>query len=699
MASSPPQMFSDPRAEAAVNAAWQSFLDGDERPGEVLRALVDSSWQRCLHAHVDPHARSGPRPLSDQDLYLLRERQREVIEASAPVMACARDFLSETGTLMALADASGTIMATEGDVRALGLAETIHLMPGVAWSELASGTNAIGTALATGQPVQIHSTEHYCEGIKRWTCSATVLRHPLDGEILGALDVSGLSQTYNRQTLALVVTAASRIEHKLATLEMERRYRLLDHAIGRLSFAGQDGVVLFDRRGCPIKANEHAATAIASAGGRIDLSASRRMPELAARRLARQRSGLPEWMRPEWVEPLVVDGEPIGTLLVVPAARSLAAPSRAAFAAARPAAEAQAPRSAGEAASPLPARFSTSPQPRSRSGGTPADPAAAAADGFSGLVTADAAMHDVIARARQLARARTPVLLLGETGVGKEEFARGLHGASEGPYVALNCGGLSRDLLASELFGYAEGAFTGARKGGLVGKIESASGGTLFLDEIGEMPIDMQPNLLRVLEQGEIYRLGENAPRRVSFRLIAATHRDLRKEIAAGRFRMDLYYRIAVTSLRIPPLRERAGDIALLARHFHARFCRQQGLEPGTIAGDVLETLAQHPWPGNVRELRNVIEGAVLLADGPDLALDALPREFLDGLQEAVAAETPRPASAVCSMAEGEEALIRRAIAACGGNLTLAARQLHIAKSTLYVKMQRYGLSRQTLRS
>jgi DNA-binding NtrC family response regulator len=209
------------------------------------------------------------------------------------------------------------------------------------------------------------------------------------------------------------------------------------------------------------------------------------------------------------------------------------------------------------------------------------------------------------------------------------------------------------------------------------------------------MPADMQPHLLRVLEQGEIYRLGENTPRRVNFRLIAATHRDLRKEIAAGRFRMDLYYRIAVTSLRIPPLRERVGDIAQLARHFLDRFRREQGLESGAIDEEAMQTLESYAWPGNVRELRNLIEGAVLLSDGPLLTRDALPRELL----EAVAAgDAPLVADSggVCSIAEGEEALIRRAISASGGNLTLAARQLHIAKSTLYVKMQRYGLSRET---
>jgi transcriptional regulator of acetoin/glycerol metabolism len=647
------QMFSNPGDEPAVTTAWESFLAGAEQPAETLRALVDSSWQRCLDAQVDPHARGGPQPLADQNLYLLRERQREMLEAGAPVMACARDFLSETGTLMALADANGTILATEGDVRALGSAETIHLMPGVAWSEGLCGTNAIGTALATGQPVQIHSAEHFCEGIKRWTCSATVLRHPLDGEIIGVLDVSGLSGTYSRQTLALVVTAASRIESRLTAIEMERRYRLLDHAVPRLAGAGRDGVVLFDHRGCPIRANEHAPLLIASAGGQIDLAAARRLPGLSAGRPGKPRgsTALPTWIKPEWLEPMIVKGEQLGTLLILPAVGGRSVPVPAAAAAER----------AGD-------------------------------DAFSTLITGDAALVDVIAKARQLARSKAPVLLLGETGVGKEEFARGIHGASPGPYVALNCGGLSRELLASELFGYADGAFTGARKGGMVGKFEAAHGGTLFLDEIGEMPLDMQPNLLRVLEQGEIYRLGENAPRRVSFRLIAATHRDLRREIADGRFRMDLYYRIAVTTLRIPPLRERRGDIARLARHFLGRFRKEQGLPAGSIDDDVIEALEAHAWPGNVRELRNLIEGAVLLSEGHALTREALPREFIESMQHGSAADD-NPAG-VRSMAEAEEDLIRRTIKVCDGNLTLAARQLHIAKSTLYVKMQRYGLSR-----
>lgn len=646
--------FSNPQDESEVMSAWHSLLEGDERPMDALRALVDASWQRSQEARVDPRMRSGPSPLSESDLYLLRERQRELLEASAPVMAHARDFLTETGTLMALADTRCTILNTEGDLPAIDSAETIHLMPGVTWSEGVCGTNAIGTALAVGKPVQIHSAEHFCEGIKRWTCSATVLRHPLDGKVVGVLDVSGLSETYNRQTLALVVAAASRIEARLAAAEMERRYRLLAQAMARLS--GGDGVVLFDRRGNVIKANEHALLAINAADGEMDLAhGGRRVPEFAVGHQGKLAAGtLPSWVRPEWIEPLVVDGKPLGTLLVVPSASGSG-------------------RHAGIRADPTPDGEAT-------------------ADSFAGIVTRDAGMLATVAKARQLANTRVPVLLQGETGVGKEEFARGIHGNRGGAFVALNCGGLSRELLASELFGYADGAFTGARKGGMIGKIEAADGGTLFLDEIGEMPLDMQPNLLRVLEQGEIYRLGENTPRRVNFRLVAATHRDLRQEIAAGRFRMDLFYRIAVTNLRIPPLREREDDIEALARHFLERFRREQGRGPEDIAPDALEALRSYPWPGNVRELRNLIEGLVLLCEQRAATRADLPHEFVDS-QPAV---RPGPGRArhTMSIAEGEEELIRRTISACGGNLTLAARTLQIAKSTLYAKINRYGLSR-----
>jgi len=315
-----------------------------------------------------------------------------------------------------------------------------------------------------------------------------------------------------------------------------------------------------------------------------------------------------------------------------------------------------------------------------------------------------------------LAHSRVPVLLLGETGTGKEEFAQGIHQASpfrEGPYVALNCGGLSRDLLASELFGYVDGAFTGARRNGLVGKVEAANGGTLFLDEIGEMPLDLQPHLLRVLEQGEIYRLGESTPRKVNFRLVAATHRDLRRDVADGRFRMDFYYRVAVTSIRIPALRDRKGDIGLLARHFAKRFCALHELKSRRLDEALVAHLESYAWPGNVRELRNVIESMLLTSLVSMTCHRSLRTRWRPTTRPPVrqslrtrwrpttrppvrhSASDDAPAGTAFSISESEANLIRRAITATRGNLTRAARELDIAKSTLYQKIKQYGLKRE----
>ncbi|QID16166.1 sigma-54-dependent Fis family transcriptional regulator [Nitrogeniibacter mangrovi] len=643
------QRFSEPGNDAAVMTAWERFLDGSGRPGDALRSLVEGSWRRCRDHNVDPDKRSAPQPVTDSRLESLRNAHDELVRASAPIMACARDFLAETGTVMALADTRCTILSMEGDTRTLGAAENIHLMPGVPWSERLCGTNAIGTALAVGEPVQIHSAEHYCAGIKRWTCSAMVIRHPIDGEILGVVDVSGLSETYNRQSLALVVTTANRIESRLTMRETELRLRLLEAALPYWT-SGTDSVVLFDRRGYPIKANGNAQAVLAAVGADLDLTQPRRIPALA---LDGDATRLPPWLRPEWLSPVVEHGERIGTLLVLP----------------------------------LPTLG------RSRTAPADEDDAPTASTGFANIITDNRGLKAAVKKAGQLARSRVPVLLLGETGVGKEEFAQGIHRASpfgDGPFVPLNCGGLSRELLASELFGYVEGAFTGARRGGLVGKIEAANGGTLFLDEIGEMPMDLQPHLLRVLEQGEIYRLGENVPRKTNFRLIAATHRDLRQEVADGRFRMDLYYRVAVTSVRIPTLRDRPGDIPLLVRHFLAHFAERHERAVPTVDEAVLTRLARYGWPGNVRELRNVVESMLLICDGDRIGPDMLPPELED-----TAVDTRDPAAPTqigqC-VSEVEADLIRRTIAATGGNLTRAARQLAIAKSTLYQKLKDYGL-------
>jgi len=314
------------------------------------------------------------------------------------------------------------------------------------------------------------------------------------------------------------------------------------------------------------------------------------------------------------------------------------------------------------------------------------------------IVGTSEALRQALEKAKLLAEVDVPVLLLGETGVGKEVFARAIHESGrrkDGPFVAVNCGGLPRDLLASELFGYVDGAFTGARRSGMVGKIESASGGTLFLDEIGEMPLELQPYLLRVLEGGEVYPLGGAKPRTVEFRLVAATNKDLRAEVATHRFRSDLFYRISVTSLHIPALRERREDIPALVEHFSHDASLRHGARMKRFEPEALSALGRYTWPGNIRELRNVVEGAVLMATGEAVAVSDLPAEITSSLDEAQ--DKPRAAAsppAVVDLEAVERDAISAAIVACHGNLTVVAKELRISKSTLYLKVKKYGLDK-----
>jgi len=655
----PNQRLSNPHNNRAIMAAWDSFLSGNAAPPNALRCLIDDSWRRCLAEQVDPRLRQALPPVNEDALNSLQHQHRELLAAGKQVMAMAKDFLAETETIMLLTDPNGMILDEVGDPRGLGAAEDIHLISGSCWSEPICGTNAIGTALSVGLPVQIHAAEHFCAGIKEWTCSATVIRDPYDGKILGAIDVSGLGKTFSHHSLALAITTASRIESQLAKLEMEFRYQLLERGMAKVSSI-TDGVIICDRRGYPIKANEQAAAALRARGIDFSFKHTVKIPALSAVGGSGVRAEAPEWLREDWVEPVMNGGERIGTLLIIPGMGQAGMSSR------------------------------TVQRPAKSAPVVDAD-----TKGFASIVGHSAALTEAVRKAKLLAKTKVSVLLLGETGVGKENFAQGIHRCDqvgERPFVALNCGGLSPDLLASELFGHAEGAFTGSRRGGMVGKVEAANGGTLFLDEIGEMPLELQPHFLRVLEEGEIYRIGENTPRKISFKLIAATNRDLREEVAAGRFRMDLFYRVSVTSIRIPPLRERREDIGALVEHFLRKLAKQHNSAPKQIKPEVIAALEHHPWPGNVRELRNVVESMCLMASEDCLSLEDLPLELIaPAASDSVKGDLRSPMG-MGKLEDAELEFIREAIEANRGNLTLVAKHLGIAKSTLYIKLRKYGL-------
>ncbi len=310
----------------------------------------------------------------------------------------------------------------------------------------------------------------------------------------------------------------------------------------------------------------------------------------------------------------------------------------------------------------------------------------------TGLITQNAAMHRLLATARQIAATDTTVLITGASGTGKELLARYIHAHSkrkQATFVAVNCGALQEDLLANELFGHAKGAYTGATET-RTGLIESANGGTLFLDEIGEMSLAMQVKLLRVVQEREVQRLGSTATIPVDIRLLTATHRDLQADVENGRFRQDLYFRLDVMRLALPTLAQRREDIPLLAFYFLRKHALRMGREVYDISPEALARLVDYAYPGNVRELENLMERGVALAQGKELTLADLPHTFSEATAQSVAESTPQQ---LPSLAEREEQYIRYVLDRSEGNRTKAAQILGIDRVSLWRKLKKYGLA------
>lgn len=315
-------------------------------------------------------------------------------------------------------------------------------------------------------------------------------------------------------------------------------------------------------------------------------------------------------------------------------------------------------------------------------------------DPFKALAGHSRKLRETVALARKVAQTDAAVLLYGESGTGKEIFARALHQGSSRcgkPFVPINCGAIPYNLFESELFGYEGGAFTGAEKKGKPGKIALAHGGTFFLDEISELHPDLQVKLLRVLQEKAYFPVGGNRHRKVDMRVITATNQDLEQMVQQNKFRRDLYYRLNVVSLHIPPLRERKNDIPELAYLFLGEFSRRYGKRVSDIAPDVMTAFLRYHWPGNVRELRNVVERMVVLTEGHLLDLKTLPPE--QGRSPHPAAREGEEGSLIHLVGGLERELIQQALGACRGNKARAAAALGIPRSTLYYRMKKLGIN------
>ncbi len=651
--------------ETITMQAWERFLTGEDDTARLpVRHIIERSWTRSASSGVDAHARATPDVADDSQISQYRHQNRQLLAAADTTFQHAAGLLEETSAMVVLTDKDGIILNTRGDNRTLDAGRNIKLEPGGNWNEEIVGTNGIGTALSTGQPVFVHAAEHFCEGIKAWTCAGAPIRDPLDRSIVGVIDISGPPEIFRRHNVALAVLAAEKIELALGEQARAERLRLLEACLSTMPVgSGTDGVVVLDREGRIIHLNDQSLPLRAKIADGFDLSIGSRLVDLGGAVTDQEIvERLPEALRPSWLKPLLVGSDLSGAVLIYTASGKR-------------------PRSIS-----APAAGITLPDRRR----------------LPDILGDSEHLQIAISKARRAAKGRTSVLVEGETGVGKELFAQLIHTAgtadAKAPFIAFNCGAVSKDLLGAELFGHVAGAFTGAARDGRPGRFELAHGGTLCLDEIGEMPLDLQPYLLRVLEEGAVYRLGDGKPRPIDVRLVALTNRNLKDEVAAGRFRQDLYFRISTVTLDIPPLRKRATDIDRLIDYFNRLFAAKYGVEPLTIDRDAWNALRLHLWPGNVRELRNLIESLMLMSTDRLVGLADLPTDISQA-QSDDANGVGHAGEAVlisthASLEDTERQAIEHAIESGGSNLSLVAKKLKISRSTLYRKMKQYGLNR-----
>ena len=496
------------------------------------------SWRRCRDAGIDPRGPKTPVRIRGDELEAHLRRNRHYLEAAAPLMRFPEQAVRDTGFILVLTDANGIVLRLYGDEEVIARAKANNYVPGCCRSEAMVGTNAIGMAIMERKPVQLSGAEHYNIRHHSWTCASAPVFGP-EGEFLGTVTLSGESNDAHQHTLGLVIAAADAIHNRLRERHLEIEKSRTDRVARTLLRWMSDPIVTINADGDIVYVNKVAETLLGADEARLG---GRKIGSvLASPRLAEIITGKTDDAPFEaiWeldgkgsrfvVKPHVIreeDGELIEGVILNLGRRDSAKPGR------------------------------TSPN-------------LIAPYTFDDIIGEHPTMTRLVHLAGAVAVRSSRVLIHGETGTGKELLAQGIHNASDrsgGPFVAVNCAAMPRELIEAELFGYKEGAFTGARRGGQIGKFELADGGSLFLDEIGQLPLDMQGKLLRVLQDGIVTRLGDNAPIRVDVRVVAATNEDLYARSQAGTFRMDLYFRLCVVELALPPLRERGDDMSFWPR-------------------------------------------------------------------------------------------------------------------------------------
>jgi len=621
--------------------------------------IIKKSHDRSKAFGIDPQSQYPKYILDGLEFQHSLEENKELLEIAEPIISQLLEIVEKNGFVIVLTDSEACILKIVGGKKTLKEASDINMVEGASMNENSIGTNAMGTAISENASVQITAKEHFISVYHQWTCSAAPIHY--NNKIIGTLNLTGKAENVHPHTLGLVMAAVSAIENKLTNNQiLHELYSSRQYAWAMMNNLAY-GVFAIDLNDEIKWVNDSAC--------RIINVRRKKLLDKAIHEI------LPEWMKIKRIvlhDLSFLDQESFFSLseikekflfnvyLIKNDEQEILG-------------------------------FLLTFRPLSR---------------MLNLVKKYTGLHayytfnDIIARspqtiklikyAQKVSNSPSTILITGESGTGKEVFAQAMHNASErheSAFVAVNCGAISPTLIESEMFGYEEGAFTGARKGGCPGKFELANGGTIFLDEIGEMPLDMQVKLLRVLQEGTITRVGSQENKKIDVRVIAATNKDLEKEVDKGEFRLDLFYRLNVIPIHIPALRERKEDIIPLARNFMASKSEKLNKPFPEFTRNIEEKILNYPWHGNVRELENYIEKLVNLGDSKDF-IDIVDNEMQQSNTSLEVSEKKE----LKSLDLVEKETIVFAINELDGNISQVAKSLGIGRNTLYSKLKKYNI-------
>lgn len=643
---------------AKLQDSWKRFIEGQAiKTGEVREIIVDS-WENSVNIGISPFQKKVNCLLTEKEIMNKENLNRNLIEVTLPVMEDLYKFVAGSGFIVSLTDKAGIILKIVGDQEVVNSMSKGNFIIGSDWSEESAGSNAIGLAIKLDQPIQVISYEHFCICSHNSTCSGAPI-HDTDGNIIGVLDMTGDFEKAHSHTLGMVVAAVHGIEYQLECKMAWAKYNLANNYVNAIVESISQGMMAVNELGVITHINSYAIKVLQDnrdeiigrnintylkpsyfkenneeflclTDQEVDIISNGKTKKAIIS--TRKIEGLPSGMK--------------GTVIVFN--------------------EINRTRKLVQRMSGLEAKLT-----------------------FKDILGKNEEFLSTVRFAQTASYNLSNILLLGESGTGKDVFAQAIHNASQssnGPFVAINCGAIPRELISSELFGYVDGAFTGAKRGGNPGKFEMADGGTIFLDEIGEMPLELQTILLRVIENKSIMRIGGRESIPVNVRIIAATNKDLTTEVVRGNFRQDLYYRLNVISINLLPLRERKDDIPIFCQTFIHKMNHQLGKNVNEIEDAIYERFNEYDWPGNIRELYNILERAMNICQDSKLLVSFLPEEF-------ICSHKVQNSVSHSSIEELEKELISNLMIDYDGNITRIANKLSIARTTLYRKLIKYDLS------